>query len=270
MSFPIGSMSVGTIISKSFSLLIGRIQSFYLINLIVYLPAFLLAIGSPVLQTMVGAGAPIAQVMLALLSIGLVIILQPIGTSAILYIVGSEYIGRKVSLGDAMNFAMGRFGDLIITGLIAGCMVMLGFVFCIVPGIILALRYMLATQVVIFENLSGFSALKRSSQLTTGHQWRVVGILLLVGLGTGIANAIIQGVLGSVLPQGEFELIGGKMVLVNIIWINFLVHTFLSWMIQVFFTTFQSVASTLVYLDIRARSESQATMNQVMEQRFSS
>lgn len=218
---------------------------------------------------MAGAGSPIAQVMLALFSVGLVIILQPIGTSAILYMVGSEYVGRKVSLGDAMNFAFGRFGDLLITGLIAGCMIMLGFVFCILPGFILALRCMLITQVVVFENLSGFSAIKRSSQLTTGHQWRVIGILLLVALGTGIASACIQGVLDSVMPQGEFELIGGKMVLVNIFWTNFLIHTLLTWLIQVFFTTFQAVASTLVYLDIRARLESQAAMNQVMEQRFS-
>jgi len=64
---------------------------------------------------------------------------------------------------------------LIGTNLLTGLIVLVGFILFIIPGIILAVRYVFTQYIVIEENLSGLAALKRSQELVKGKFWKVLG-----------------------------------------------------------------------------------------------
>jgi hypothetical protein len=86
----------------------------------------------------------------------------------------------------------------------------IGFVFFVIPGVILLLRWAVVAQAAALESENWVDALKRSAQLTRGHYWHVLGLVLLTGvievllldLGFSVAGSHVgvwQVVLGIVL-----------------------------------------------------------------------
>jgi hypothetical protein len=66
-----------------------------------------------------------------------------------------------------------------------------GLIALVVPGILLALRWSVVAQAAAIEGGSWTDALRRSKELTRGHYWHIVGLLLLVGLVTAIPGTPI-------------------------------------------------------------------------------
>ena len=62
-------------------------------------------------------------------------ILQTLGTGALIRVVMQEYLGRPVRFGEALRFALGRFGPLLVTAILSGLIVFLGTLACLIPGI---------------------------------------------------------------------------------------------------------------------------------------
>ena len=60
--------------------------------------------------------------------------------------------------------------------------VAVGFVLLIVPGVIFALMFMFAPFIVIERVLGPIDAMKASNQLTRGHKWQLLGLVLLLVL----------------------------------------------------------------------------------------
>src|SRR5262249_5525920 len=84
------------------------------------------------------------------------IIIQPIGTAAVLRVISQEYIGRRVSLGEALSFAMSRFAKLLGTSILAGLLIFLWALAFVIPGIIAAFSYSLVGQVVSLRGSVGW------------------------------------------------------------------------------------------------------------------
>jgi hypothetical protein len=59
---------------------------------------------------------------------------------------------------------------------------MAGMVLLVVPGIIVALMWVLVIQVMIVERLGIVDAFKRSRALTKGHRWALLGLFVLYTL----------------------------------------------------------------------------------------
>lgn len=100
-------------------------------------------------------------------------------------------IGRRepVSPGIALNDALHVFGRAIVTSWLAGFLIILGTLFFIVPGLILATRYSMMFPVVLEEGLSGMAALRRSSELVKER-----GALAVFGY--GMAGYLVYLLLG--------------------------------------------------------------------------
>src|SRR5207249_3639364 len=60
------------------------------------------------------------------------LILTPIGTAAILHVIGQEFIDQRVGLGEALSFALGRFGSLLGTSILYGLLSVVGVLVCCV------------------------------------------------------------------------------------------------------------------------------------------
>jgi hypothetical protein len=155
--------------------LLSRLAVFYLINLIVLGPLIAVQLFLPEVAAQLESGqvgppqiSPTQALVAAgafLLAAFLSLILQPIGTAAILYIIAEDFVDRPATLGSALRFAFGRFLPLLGTSLLLGLVLLAGFLMLCFPVVIFAVWYAFAAQVVVVENRSGMDALSRSKDL---------------------------------------------------------------------------------------------------------
>src|SRR5262249_38706513 len=116
MRFQIGAMSVGDILDRGVRLLLARLGTFYALQFIVLAPVFVMQLAFPEMVTGVptgGEASPFALVGGLLGILVLTIILAPIGSAATLHVIAQEFIDQRVTLAQALRFALGRFGKLL-------------------------------------------------------------------------------------------------------------------------------------------------------------
>ncbi len=261
MRFPLGAMTVGDILDRGLKLLFARLPTFYLINLLVLSPVFIVLIAVPFIFSGGANSATIDPV--ELITIGLLIvvaglvalILQPLSTAAILYIVMQEYTGKKASLVEAISFALSRFFSLLFASILVGLIVIVGTLCCCVPGIYFRISpCTFVGQVIVLEKLGIGESLQRSYNLIGGYRWRVFGILFLIGLAGWIVQQALQFGLGQALPASEpIPAAGGAKLNWNVV--NFVITICIVQLVEIVFQTYIAVCTTLLYLDLRIRKE---------------
>lgn len=80
----------------------------------------------------------------------------------------------------------------ILTGIAAG----LGFILLIVPGLILAARWSIATALVVAEGQPATQAMSASWAATRASQWSIVGLYVIFGLAVLVPGILLAGGLG--------------------------------------------------------------------------
>ncbi len=124
-------------------------------------------------------------------------------------------VGGHPTLMAALSAVLPTFPRVIGATLISMIVVSLGLVLLIVPGLVLAMMFVLVPQTVILEGRGPIDALSRSNELTSGNKmtiflfflfWAVVLLLfsMILGPGGGIWAQVIQiaimAILGPVMP----------------------------------------------------------------------
>lgn len=257
MKFPLGEMTLGDILDRGMKLLFARLPVFYVINLLVLSPLIAFQLALPFLfesADIRDESLLIAFVVAGLVLLLLVMVLQPIGTAAMLHIVMEEYAGRRASLGAAFRFALTRFIPLFFASLLLGLLLFVGMLACCIPGCFVIAVYSLVTQVVVLERAGVGEAFSRSADLTRGYRWRVFGVIILLT----VANSMVQGVVGQVLgvvlpPQQIIPQNNGFKVETN--HVNYVVNVIVTQLVAILFATYVAVCTTLLYLDLRIRKE---------------
>lgn len=113
--------------------------------------------------------------------------------------VGFFIVAEKIRKGEPYefgNFFDGfrmNFGNLVLTYFISALFIFLGTLFCILPGIWLAVSYMLAMPIVLFLNLEFWDALEASRKIVAMKFWLFLGTILLMGLAALICVALTCG-----------------------------------------------------------------------------
>lgn len=84
-------------------------------------------------------------------------------------------IERQQKIGIKESYAKGwhKIISYFWISLLVGLITVVGFLLFIIPGIIFAIWFSLATYVLVTENLTGMKALSRSKQLVKGNWWKV-------------------------------------------------------------------------------------------------
>ena len=90
--------------------------------------------------------------------------------------------GRKPDL--SMLFRPEGLGSYIIASILVALGVILGFIFLIVPGIILLIMWHFFGYVIVENPTTGATeAMRRSVEITRGHRWQLFGLgVLLLGI----------------------------------------------------------------------------------------
>ena len=96
--------------------------------------------------------------------------------------------GRRVDLGESLKVGLSRLLAIIGLAILMSLGIGFGFVLLIIPGLILITMWFVATPACVVERLGPFRSMGRSSQLTKGHRWKILGCAILA-----IGGAIVSG-----------------------------------------------------------------------------
>ncbi len=139
------------------------------------------ALVSPIISILVG--------LVGFLIFVLLLLRISVGTA---YLASEAYKGSSVTAKEAIFKGIKpHYGKVLWALFLAGLLIILGFLFFIIPGIILLARYSLIPYVIFNEDVRGIKALGRSWALTKGHTMEMLGLLA--------ATSVIGGD-GSLLP----------------------------------------------------------------------
>ena len=170
----IGQFSVGDVLSTTLKLFI---KNLWLITKIVFLVVTpfevfkALSLSNPTEQWQ-----PAAAVLLNWLC-GLLI--APALVYALMKILET---GVKPGVNESFRWGLTKIWPLGLCAAIAAVLQGLGYIFCIIPGIIVSLTFAVVYPVAILEKRSAADVLRRSSELTRGFRWEIFGAEILLGL----------------------------------------------------------------------------------------
>lgn len=111
-------------------------------------------------------------------------ILGTLSQGMIIKIAADDLADLKPSLKKSLNRALEVFWPLLITSLMVTVIVLVGALFLIVPGMIFAIWYSLATTTVVLEGRKKSEALNRSKELVSGYGvdiFIIYIVLLIIG-----------------------------------------------------------------------------------------
>jgi hypothetical protein len=91
------------------------------------------------------------------------------------------------SIGEVLGRASEKLAKLVCVSLLAGVGITLGFLFFIVPGIVLATWWAVAVPVAMNEEGNARDALRRSREIVRGHGWTVWRVKAIAGFLSGLA-----------------------------------------------------------------------------------
>jgi glycerophosphoryl diester phosphodiesterase family protein len=93
-----------------------------------------------------------------------------------------------------------RLPSLIVAGVLASIGIVIGLALLIAPGLYLLTRWVLIVPVIVIEGKSAGESFTRSSKLTEGHRWTVLGIVLVSLLIYLVVGGIVVGIFDAILP----------------------------------------------------------------------
>ena len=114
--------------------------------------------------------------------------------------------GRPDGVLAAFRFALSRLLPVLLVFFVFMILTMLGMAILVIPGIILAIYLAFAIPAAALRNLN-LPALEYSHKLVQGQWWRVFGILLGIGLLTGITTSLLNWIGGALFPVLGFGMI---------------------------------------------------------------
>ena len=183
--------TVGEILGEAWGLYTKFFTRFFVFAAVVYLIVNQL---NALVATAFGHGTGV-RVLLAL--IGTVV--SFVGTfwlqGALVYAVDDVRDGRiDTTVQQVFERVRPYLGTLIVTGLLAGLGIAIGFVLLVVRGFVLLTWWSVIVPVVVLEGKPLGEAFSRSRELVRGHGWTVFGAVIVAIIATAIASGIIQAV----------------------------------------------------------------------------
>lgn len=87
---------------------------------------------------------------------------------------------EKIEIREMFDGFRENYLNIILANLLTFAIVGLGFVFLIIPGIILACRLAFVSYLVMDKNMEPVAAVEKSWEMTRGHGWTIFGMGLMV------------------------------------------------------------------------------------------
>jgi uncharacterized membrane protein len=221
---------IGAVLSRTSSVLSRNLLIFFVVTVVANLPGTLLLKNA----TDAAAADPGRAGGMIFLGSFLTLVLSTLSQAVVLYGAFQDMRGRRVDLGESLKVGLSRLLAIIGLAILMSLGIGFGFVLLIIPGLILITMWFVATPACVVERLGPFRSMGRSSQLTKGHRWKILGLFLILAIGGAIVSGIVEAILG--MFGVVLALIGG--LIWNGIW-----------------GAFYAIAVVVTYHDLRVAKE---------------
>ncbi|ANM29829.1 hypothetical protein ABI59_09930 [Acidobacteria bacterium Mor1] len=219
-------------IGQTFSVYFANFVPFNLICGVVLAPALILETMAILRENETIGGGDLYSAVASLLQI----FLAPLVQASLTYGVFQHIRNKEVTIGDCLGNGLKRMFPVLGVVILVGLATTVGFILCIIPGILASVILACAVPAAVIERPGVFGALTRSQELTDGHRWTVFGVIF----GVGIINIVLVFSLG---------LIAGLM---SLVW-GMIIATIFGVIVG---TALQATAPTLIYYHLRKAKES--------------
>jgi hypothetical protein len=117
-------------------------------------------------------------------------IIIPLTNGALTIAAADRILGGQAGWREVWMLLFRRLGKLLSALVPAAIVVVIGCVFCLIPGLVLALFFTFVAPVVLVEGLGGRAALERSTTLVRSDWLRVALLLLAFAVVRGVAQVV--------------------------------------------------------------------------------
>ncbi|HEY2382388.1 MAG TPA: hypothetical protein VGK48_14515 [Terriglobia bacterium] len=267
---PVGSgehhfepMTVGMILDRAFRLYTENFSLMFGITAVFNLPLIVIQAIPTLLINRRGSPVPLVAVLVSgLISLLTLMVVYPLVTGAITKAVSDKYLGNPVTTAGALAEAWGSVGTLVVTQVVAGLIIIGGFMLLIVPGILWALSYSLIAPVVMVEaadrktrrvysltgepktapvTMDSAEIRRRSWNLVKGNRGKVFIVVALFFVMTLLLQSGGNWVTSLVFDAASS--------------LNALVQSVVASFVSILISPLQTIAITLLYYDFRIRKE---------------
>jgi hypothetical protein len=195
-SAPAGGLEIGKVLQDAANVLGRNLVPFGLLGLVlVGVPGAVSEVGKTLSKENGGFA------ILAVLGGIVTLVTRPILLGALFYGTLRDLDGEPASMADCLRAGRRRWGTLLGLTIWSGLLIGLGFIFLVVPGVILAARWAVAAPLVVMGGDGIQGSMDRSAKLTEGRRWSIFLLYLIVFIAV-FALLVVFGVLsGALLPK---------------------------------------------------------------------
>ena len=183
-----GDFRVGAVIGRSRSMLWRHFPTFLVLGVIasspILLPAFTQT-AEPADEEILG------DLLWTTLLIAPLVLFGTIGQAVVIHATFQDMRGGSIRSVESLNVILRGLWPLIGLAL-ASLLTLLGLMLIIVPGLILWTLWFVALPACIVERIGPWTSLRRSRELTRGHRWKVLGLAVLLMIGTFVGSWVIE------------------------------------------------------------------------------
>jgi uncharacterized membrane protein len=107
---------------------------------------------------------------------------------------------EKIEISEMFDGFKKNYVNIILANLLTFAIIGFGFLFLIIPGIILACRLVFVSYLVMDKNMDPVAAVEKSWAMTKGHGWQIFGMALLaIPIAIGGLLCFIVGIVFAII-----------------------------------------------------------------------
>ncbi|MCS1352442.1 hypothetical protein [Mechercharimyces sp. CAU 1602] len=99
--------------------------------------------------------------------------------------------GGMLKVSRILDQVSSKMFAVYLIGLVQVILVAIGNIFLVIPGIIILLLTLLFPYAICIDDRKGLGSLKRSAKVSSSHLFKLIGLLLIMGLLQGIIQLLI-------------------------------------------------------------------------------
>jgi hypothetical protein len=257
MATALRPLSLGELLDRTFFLFRNNFVLFTAIVALPSLPILAFNLGGLGVFRPPLSPTPMQLVVSALAVLGTALVLlvpsliaAALSQAATIVAVSRIHLDQPVSIAGAFGAIKSRILAIAIMIVVVGFLTGLGFVFFIVPGILLMLRWSLVIPVAVLESRGLGDSMTRSADLTAGDRGRILAVYVLYF----ILTLAVGGLMRVVISIGLFMAGISEVAVVQPLWAQEL-YAVGAYSVGAMVGPVLTIALSLVYYDERVRKE---------------
>jgi hypothetical protein len=195
------AFDIGRVVTRTFGSIGRNAATFFLLALgLVGLPQVVLGYlqvqlnpGAAGLAATRTPGEMITYGLLVIVIALATIVLSALLQAAVIRGVVEDLNGRRVRIAECLSAGMSVALPVIAISIMVGLGIFAGLILLIVPGIILAIRWIVAIPTRVMEQPGVFAAMGRSAELTKGSRWAIFAVVLVFAILVWVLTAVVLG-----------------------------------------------------------------------------